>query len=103
MATDAAGQGTPRLFTDGKFFTASGKAQFIAVQPRSPQSVRSAEYPFVLNSGRVRDHWHTLTRTGISARLLAHKSEPTWKCTYDARDRVCGKARCASTTPWANC
>ncbi|HRJ53923.1 MAG TPA: molybdopterin-dependent oxidoreductase [Candidatus Thiothrix moscowensis] len=85
---DATGQGTQRLFADGKFFTASGKAQFIAVQPRLPQSLRSAEYPFVLNTGRVRDHWHTLTRTGISARLSAHKSEPYVEMhPCDARDQ----------------
>lgn len=73
---DAAGQGTSRLFTDGKYFTSTGKAQFIAVQPCPPQSVRTPEYPFVLNTGRVRDHWHTMTRTGISSRLSAHSSEP---------------------------
>jgi assimilatory nitrate reductase catalytic subunit len=85
---DAAGQGTVRLFTDGKFFTASGKAQFIAVQPRLPQAVRSAEFPFVLNTGRVRDHWHTLTRTGISPRLSAHIAEPYVEMhPCDARDQ----------------
>jgi assimilatory nitrate reductase catalytic subunit len=71
------GRGTERLFTDGKFFTASGKAQFIAVTPRLPQVVRTPDYPFVMNTGRVRDHWHTLTRTGISPRLSAHVAEPT--------------------------
>ncbi|MEB4592471.1 molybdopterin-dependent oxidoreductase [Candidatus Thiothrix sp. Deng01] len=85
---DAAGQGTPRLFADGRFFTASGKAQFISVQPRPPQSIRTPEHPFVLNTGRVRDHWHTLTRTGISARLSAHSSEPTVEIhPCDARDQ----------------
>jgi assimilatory nitrate reductase catalytic subunit len=85
---DAAGQGTVRLFADGKFFTASGKAQFIAVQPRLPQAVRSAKFPFVLNTGRVRDHWHTLTRTGISPRLSAHIAEPYVEMhPCDARDQ----------------
>ena len=85
---DAAGQGTVRLFTNGKFFTTSGKAQFIAVQPRLPQAVRSAEFPFVLNTGRVRDHWHTLTRTGISPRLSAHLPEPYVEMhPCDARDQ----------------
>lgn len=85
---DAAGKGIPRLFADGRFFTASGKAQFISVQPRPPQSVRTPEYPFVLNTGRVRDHWHTLTRTGISPRLSAHSSEAYVEIhPCDARDQ----------------
>jgi assimilatory nitrate reductase catalytic subunit len=85
---DAAGQGTTRLFADGKFFTPSGKAQFIAVQPRLPQSQRTPEFPFVLNTGRVRDHWHTLTRTGISPRLSAHVAEPYVEMhPCDARDQ----------------
>jgi len=85
---DAAGQGTTRLFADGKFFTPSGKAQFIAVQPRLPQSQRTPEFPFVLNTGRVRDHWHTLTRTGISPRLSAHVAEPYVEIhPCDARDQ----------------
>ncbi|MDD5394072.1 MAG: molybdopterin-dependent oxidoreductase [Thiothrix sp.] len=82
------GRGTPRLFTDGKFFTASGKAQFIAVTPCLPQSVRTPDYPFVMNTGRVRDHWHTLTRTGISPRLSAHMAEPMVEIhPCDARDQ----------------
>ncbi|MBU0653843.1 MAG: molybdopterin-dependent oxidoreductase [Gammaproteobacteria bacterium] len=84
----ADGQGTARLFADGKFFTPSGKAQFIAVTPRPPQSTRTPEHPFVLNTGRVRDHWHTLTRTGISPRLSAHSAEPTVEIhPCDARDQ----------------
>jgi len=68
--------GTPRLFGDGRFFTASGKARFVAVTPRLPEHPVAVEYPFVLNTGRVRDHWHTLTRTGKSPRLSAHTVEP---------------------------
>lgn len=85
---DATGQGTVRLFADGKFFTVSGKAQFIAVQPCLPQAKRTPEFPFVLNTGRVRDHWHTLTRTGISPRLSAHLPEPYVEMhPCDARDQ----------------
>lgn len=86
--TPANPQGTARLFSDGKFFTKSGKAQFLAITPRPPQSELSPEYPFVLNTGRVRDHWHTLTRTGISARLSAHLNEPYVEIhPCDARDQ----------------
>lgn len=80
--------GSQRLFADGKFFTQPGKAQFLAITPRAPMSERSHHYPFVFNTGRVRDHWHTLTRTGISARLSAHSSEPYVEMhPCDARDQ----------------
>jgi len=69
-------KGTTRLFTDGRFFTASGKANFVAITPRLPAIEMNNEFPLVLNTGRVRDHWHTLTRTGYSARLSGHINEP---------------------------
>jgi assimilatory nitrate reductase catalytic subunit len=68
--------GQARMYTDGRFFSPSGKAQFIAVSPRPAAVPTDDEYPLILNSGRIRDHWHTLTRTGRSARLSAHISEP---------------------------
>ncbi|MDO6712443.1 molybdopterin-dependent oxidoreductase [Aliiglaciecola sp. 2_MG-2023] len=64
--------GTQRLFTDGQFYTASKKAQFIALQPKAPEVATSADFPFVLNSGRIRDQWHTMTRTGKTAELTGH-------------------------------
>ena len=72
----AGGQGTVRLFADGRFYTPDRKARFVAVGERHPANPVSEAYPLVLNSGRVRDHWHTLTRTGKSARLSAHVIEP---------------------------
>ncbi len=68
--------GTERLFTDKRFFTASGKAQFIAIQPRSPVNAPNEAYPLILNTGRVRDQWHTMTRTARSAKLNGHIPEP---------------------------
>ena len=65
-----------RLFSDGHYFTPSGKAQFIAVRHRAPASQLTDNYPMALNSGRIRDQWHTMTRTGLSARLGAHLPEP---------------------------
>jgi assimilatory nitrate reductase catalytic subunit len=56
--------GTARLFGDGRFFTATGRARFVAVDARPPANPPSEVCPLVLNSGRVRDHWHSLTRTG---------------------------------------
>lgn len=65
-----------RLFEDGRFFTSNSKANFLAITPRQPASELTEYYPFRFNTGRVRDHWHTLTRTGVSARLSAHIEEP---------------------------
>lgn len=70
------GKGTARMFMDGKFFTASGKAQLLPILPRAPQNATSDDYPLILNSGRVRDQWHTMTRTAKAARLNEHSPEP---------------------------
>jgi len=69
-------KGTDRLFAKGGFFTDDRRARFRPVQPRPPVNPPDADYPFILNTGRVRDHWHTLTRTGLSARLSGHLAEP---------------------------
>ncbi len=63
-------------FADGKFMHADGRARFVAVTPRLPANATTEEFPLVLNTGRVRDQWHTMTRTGKSARLSAHLPEP---------------------------
>ncbi|HYQ92950.1 MAG TPA: molybdopterin dinucleotide binding domain-containing protein, partial [Candidatus Competibacteraceae bacterium] len=68
--------GTARVFGDGRFATPDGRARFIAIGERTPAHALSEDFPLVLNTGRVRDHWHTLTRTGKSARLSAHVVEP---------------------------
>ncbi|CAG0124253.1 assimilatory nitrate reductase catalytic subunit [Rhodocyclaceae bacterium] len=68
--------GTARLFGDGQFYTASGKARMIAVTPQLPAVAADADFPLVLNTGRIRDQWHTMTRTGKAPRLNAHLFEP---------------------------
>jgi assimilatory nitrate reductase catalytic subunit len=65
-----------RPFADGRFFTRSGKAQFVATAPRAPAHRADAEFPLVLNTGRIRDQWHTMTRTGRAPRLTGHNPEP---------------------------
>ncbi|MEQ1527786.1 MAG: nitrate reductase, partial [Methylococcales bacterium] len=69
-------QGTARLFADGRFFTPSGKAQFIAITPQPPRNLPDSEFPLILNTGRVRDQWHTMTRTALAGKLNQHKPEP---------------------------
>ena len=69
-------QGSKRLFTDGRFYTPSGKAQFVALTYHAPEQLTTQAFPFVLNSGRLRDQWHTMTRTGKTAELCAHISQP---------------------------
>ncbi|NIZ10830.1 nitrate reductase [Pseudooceanicola sp. HF7] len=71
-----AGRKGGRFFGDGRFFTASGKAQMLALTPRPPQASTGKRYPFRLNTGRIRDQWHTMTRTGKSAKLSGHLAEP---------------------------
>jgi assimilatory nitrate reductase catalytic subunit len=64
-----------RFFANGGFYTPDRKARFIAVRPAAETSA-GREYPMILNTGRVRDHWHTMTRTGQSPRLSQHLAEP---------------------------
>ncbi|CAH7083777.1 Nitrate reductase [Vibrio chagasii] len=65
-----------RMFTDGEFFTESGKAQFIAVEHDKPIADTSVEFPLIMNTGRIRDQWHTMSRTGLAAGLGEHTPEP---------------------------
>jgi assimilatory nitrate reductase catalytic subunit len=68
--------GTARLFGDGKFYTPSGRARMVAVVPRWPAVPTDDNFPLVLNTGRIRDQWHTMTRTGKVPRLNSHSFEP---------------------------
>jgi assimilatory nitrate reductase catalytic subunit len=68
--------GERRHFADGRFFTPDGKANLVPVSPRPMADAVDRFYPLRLNSGRYRDQWHTMTRTGLSARLSGHRPEP---------------------------
>jgi assimilatory nitrate reductase catalytic subunit len=63
-----------RFFTDGAFFAADRKARFVPVSWEGNR--RQAGHLLTLNTGRIRDQWHTMTRTGKAARLLQHIAEP---------------------------
>ncbi|MBO0345312.1 molybdopterin-dependent oxidoreductase [Roseibium sp. CAU 1637] len=68
-------EGDSRFFADGGFFTPDGRARFIAVTSRAAPRLER-RYPFVLNTGRIRDQWHTMTRTAKTSRLMSHIGEP---------------------------
>jgi len=65
-----------RFFADGGFFHADRRARFVATAPRAPAHAPDVVRPLRLNTGRVRDQWHTMTRTGKSVRLAGHRPEP---------------------------
>ncbi|MFN3273063.1 MAG: molybdopterin-dependent oxidoreductase [Paracoccus sp. (in: a-proteobacteria)] len=64
-----------RFFGEGRFHTPDGRARLIPVTAALPARPDPA-YPFRLNTGRIRDQWHTMTRTGLSPRLSQHLAEP---------------------------
>jgi assimilatory nitrate reductase catalytic subunit len=68
--------GTARLFADGAFQTPDGRARMQPIVATGPAEAVDAAYPLSLNTGRVRDQWHTLTRTGLAAELWRHAPEP---------------------------
>ncbi|MCZ2495549.1 molybdopterin-dependent oxidoreductase [Xylophilus sp. Kf1] len=68
--------GRQRLYEDGVFATADGRARFIATPYRNVAEPRDARYPFALNTGRLRDQWHGMSRTGTLGRLFGHAAEP---------------------------
>jgi assimilatory nitrate reductase catalytic subunit len=70
------GHATARLFGDGRFAHPDGRARFIATVARAPAHAPDGDYPLILNTGRVRDQWHTMTRTGRSETLAGHVPEP---------------------------
>ncbi|MGC3983166.1 MAG: molybdopterin-dependent oxidoreductase [Steroidobacteraceae bacterium] len=71
-----AGVGTARVYDAGKFSFGDHKARFVPTKPVFPKHATNEEYPLVLNTGRIRDQWHTMTRTGKAARLNNHIPEP---------------------------
>ncbi len=68
--------GTARLFTDGRFQTPDGKARMVPVAAAGPAEAVDSAWPLSLNTGRIRDHWHTMTRTGLAPELCRHIPEP---------------------------
>ncbi len=65
-----------RFFAEGEFYTSTGKANIVPITYRAPMTKVSQQFPIALNTGRIRDQWHTMTRTGLVPHLRAHKPEP---------------------------
>ncbi len=68
--------GTQRLYSDNVFATDDGLARFVDVGFTPAVESISARFPLGLTTGRLRDHWHTMTRTGLSQTLIRHVEEP---------------------------
>jgi assimilatory nitrate reductase catalytic subunit len=68
--------GTARLFENGRFPTPDGRARMVAVRPTGAAAETSPAFPLALNTGRIRDQWHTMTRTGLAPALCRHAPEP---------------------------
>ncbi|RLL49943.1 nitrate reductase [Acinetobacter cumulans] len=73
---DQAVDAVSRLFAQGQFSHADAKAKFVATAAINPVHQVCGEYPLILNTGRIRDQWHTMSRTGLSANLSTHRAEP---------------------------
>jgi assimilatory nitrate reductase catalytic subunit len=65
-----------RFFADGRFYANDQKARFVAPEIPTLRTETTAARPLRLNTGRIRDQWHTMTRTGASPRLGQHLPEP---------------------------
>ncbi|MCU4120873.1 nitrate reductase [Variovorax sp. N23] len=68
--------GRARLYEDGVFPTPDGRARFYDVAYKPLAEAREPHYPFSLNTGRLRDQWHGMSRTGTLGRLFGHAPEP---------------------------
>ncbi len=105
-----------RLFADGIFPTSDGRARMVPTAVRAPRHATTDEYPLVLNTGRLRDQWHTMTRTGRTAKLMAHEPEPfadfsvpdfqalalkagDWVKVISRWGRIVVRARCSGESP----
>jgi assimilatory nitrate reductase catalytic subunit len=73
---EGARSGLTRLYADGVFPTPSGRARFVATEYAPPAEEPDAQFPVRLTTGRLRDQWHSMTRTGLVARLFSHSPEP---------------------------
>ncbi len=76
MAAAPPVQSSMRLFANGGFSTPDRKARFVAPEKPALRQTTSPEFPLRLNTGRLRDQWHSMTRSGLSPRLGPQRPEP---------------------------
>ena len=81
-------RGRARLYTDGRFATPDGHARFVLPQPGTVAEPTDARYPFALITGRLRDQWHGMSRSGTVESLWAHASEPVAQMAREDMDRL---------------
>ena len=86
---NADSSGTKRLFEDGKFYTENGKAKLHPISnPENLSETLNTDHPLVLTTGRIRDQWHTMTKTGKVNKLKQHIAKPFLEIhPDDARER----------------
>lgn len=68
--------GSKRRYLDRRFPTPDGRATFLVCDQRDPRELPDHEFPFVLTTGRIYAHWHTLTRTAKSDKLVRREPGP---------------------------
>jgi len=69
-------KGTERLFGNGKFLTPDGRANIHIPGPSNEHESLSEDFPLILTTGRIRDQWHTMTKTGKVSKLKKHIPKP---------------------------
>ncbi len=84
---DSGHPGTPRLYTDGIFHTDTKKAKIISVQYNPPKETTDLEYPLIFTTGRIRDQWHTMTKTGKVESLMMSEPEPVLELNPEDAER----------------
>ncbi len=93
-----------RFFSEGQFYTSDKKARFIAVKSGMPAKATDKQYPYAMSTGRIRDQWHTMTRTGKAPRLGLHIVEPFISIHPDdaAREKIKPNSLVSITSRYGN-
>jgi assimilatory nitrate reductase catalytic subunit len=82
-----AAEGRARLYEDGQYVTSDGRARFIAAPYKAVAEPCDARHPYALNTGRLRDQWHAMSRSGTVPKLFAHSPQPSVRLHPQELDR----------------
>jgi len=80
--------GSKRRYLDRKFATVDGRALFLPRDHKEPREIPDHEFPFVLTTGRLYSHWHTLTRTAKVEKLMKREPKPFVEINKKDADRL---------------